>query len=205
MQRIVAFGMIWAMQRLILASASPQRKSLLEGLGLQCTVRPSNFDEESCDIRDPVERCRHLAAHKALAVHEKFPDSFVIGCDTLVVSANGTLLEKAPDAASARSMIGALSGTSCDVHSALSVVDPRGRHHEGISSSIVTFKKLTPQEVDWWISTNLWRDRSGSFQIDGPGQLLISRIEGDWTSVVGLPVYLLGELLRKAGYELWNR
>ncbi len=190
-------------QHLVLASASPQRKRLLEGLGLTFEVHPSSFDESSCEEMHPIVRCKHLAMHKAQEVNERFPDSFVIGCDTLVVSSEGDLLEKAPDAAIARSAIEKLSGRTCEVHSAVSIFDPGQKHHEGVSSSTVTFKQLSNEELDWWISTNLWRDRSGSFQIDGPGQLMIERIEGDWSSVVGLPVYLLGGLFKDAGYHIF--
>ncbi|MBT4119536.1 MAG: septum formation protein Maf [Candidatus Peribacter sp.] len=187
-------------QHLVLASASPQRKYLLEGLGLTFEVHPSNFDESTCTKTDPVERAKHQAYHKAMDVNERFADSFVIGCDTLVVSEDGELLEKAPSADAAREMIEKLSGKTCTVHSALSVVDPHQKHFEGVSSSTVRFKELTEEELDWWIGTNLWKDRSGSFQIDGPGQLMIDNLEGDWSSVVGLPVFLLGDLLKKAGY-----
>lgn len=189
-------------QHLVLASASPQRKRLLEGLGLQFEVHPSHYDESTCTEQDPVKKATFLAWQKALSVNESFPDSFVIGCDTLVLSAGGTLLEKAPDADTARKAIQELSGHTCHVHSAVSVVDLDQKHHEGVSSSAVTFKELSEEEIDWWIGTELWKDRSGSFQIDGPGQLMISNIEGDWSSVVGLPVYLLGDLLKNAGYDI---
>ena len=187
---------------LVLASASPQRKRLLEGLGLQFTVHPSDFDESSCTITDPVKRSQYLAMKKAQTVNAHFPDSFVIGCDTLVVSQDGELLEKAPNADSARSAMQKLSGKTATVLSALSIVDPHQKHYEGVCSSEVTFKNLTDAEIDWWIATSLWKDRSGSFQIDGPGQLMISHIEGDWSSIVGLPVYLLGDLLSQAGYDI---
>lgn len=192
-------------QHLVLASASPQRKRLLEGLGLEFDVHPSQFDEESCEEEHPVTRCRHLAAHKAQEVNENFPDSFVIGCDTLVVSPDGELLEKAPNADAADAMIRKLSGNTCTVHSGLSIFDPKQQHFDGVCSSEVTFKKLSDDEIDWWIDTGLWKDRSGSFQIDGPGQLMIEEIRGDWSSVVGLPVYLLGDLLREAGFVIMRK
>lgn len=191
-------------QHLVLASASPQRKRLLEGLGFTFEVRPSDYDESSCKEKDPIARAKYLAWQKALTVNEEYPDSFVIGCDTLVVSSDGALLEKAPNPDVARDAITRLSGRTCQVHSALSVVDPQQNHHEGMSSSSVTFKELSDAEIDWWIATELWRDRSGSFQIDGPGQLLISHIEGDWSSVVGLPIYELGQLLQTSGYRLMD-
>lgn len=102
-------------------------------------------------------------------------------------------------------MIRAHSGATSVVHSALCVVDPHGKLHEGVSTSTVTFKVLTESEIAWWIGTGLWHGRSGGFQIDGPGQLMISRIDGDWTSIVGLPVFLLGELLEKSGLSVSAR
>jgi len=185
---------------LILASASPQRKSLLQGLGLSFAVEVSQIHEDAHPESDPVRRARILAQEKALEVSQRFPDAFVIGCDTLVVAADGSLLEKARDAKEAHAMVRKLSGAVSVVHSALCVIAPGGKWHEGISSSKVRFKKLTDAEIDWWISTDLWRDRSGSFQIDGPGQMMIEHLEGDWTGVVGLPVFLLGKLLEEAGY-----
>jgi septum formation protein len=186
---------------LVLASASPQRKTLLAGLGLQFDVVPSAVDEEACAVADPAERSVVLAHLKAKDVAEKRPGSFVIGCDTLVVDAKNHRMEKPVDEADARRMLKLHSGTRSTVHSGLCVIDPFGNMEEGISSSHVWFKELSKEDMDWWISTGQWRDRSGGFQIDGQGQLMIERIDGDWTSIVGLPVFLLGQLLRRLKFE----
>ncbi len=183
---------------LILASASPQRKELLAGLGVSFDVIPSRVDEADCPERDPAKRAQVLSARKARDVAKGRKDRWVLGSDTLVVAADGTLLEKPKDAADARRMIGLHSGMTCVVHSGLCLIGPEGKEYEGLSSSSVTFKQLSVAETDWWIDTGLWEGRSGGFQIDGLGQLLISHIEGDWTGIVGLPVYLFGELCRKA-------
>ncbi len=190
------------MSRLILASASPQRKVLLEGLSLPCEVIPSTVDEDRHPERDPIKRPVVLARLKAEEVAKKNPDAFVIGCDTLVIASDATLLEKPNDEDDARRMIRVQSGKTSLVHSALCIIDPQGKHHEGISTSSVTFKKLSEGEIDWWISLGLWKNRSGGFQIDGLGQLMIEHIDGDWTSIVGLPVFLLGKLLKNAQY-IW--
>lgn len=185
---------------LILASASPQRKTLLSGLGLAFEVMPSDVNEHShSERRDPAERSRLLAELKARDVAAKRPECWIIGCDTLVVSPDGVIFEKPGNAEEARRMIQAQSGRTSVVHSGLALVTPAGKSFTGISSSDVRFKALSPDEIDWWIGTGLWQDRSGSFQIDGPGQLMIQEIRGDWTGIVGLPVFLLGELMRKAG------
>ncbi len=184
--------------RLILASASPQRKELLKGLGLSFDTIPSSVEESACTEKDPTRRAVVLARLKAEDIHALHPDACVIGCDTLVVSAAGILLEKPVNAPDAERMLRLQSGNVSIVHSALCVIGPEGMY-EGISSSCVHFKTLSEKEIAWWISTNQWKDRSGAFQIDGRGQLMIEDLEGDWTGVVGLPVYLLGELLKKAG------
>jgi len=188
--------------RIILASASPQRKTLLEGIGLEFEVIPSGVEEDDHPENDPARRAADLARLKARDIAGRHPGEVVIGCDTLVVAPDGTLLEKPVSKADARRMLGLQSGAVSVVHSAVCVVDAAGKLHEGVNSSRVTFKKLTTKDLDWWIGTGQWRNRSGSFQIDGLGQLLISHIEGDYTGIVGLPIFLLGRLLKEAGYPL---
>jgi septum formation protein len=186
--------------RIILASASPQRRQLLEGLHVKFEVMPSTFAESDHPERDPASRAKVLARMKAQEVHGRVPDACIIGCDTLVVAPDGTLLEKPADAKDAERMLRLQSGGVSTVHSALCVIGSKGIH-EGISSSRVQFKALSDADISWWLSTGQWKDRSGAFQIDGPGQLMIERIEGDWTGVVGLPVFLLGQLLEEEGVK----
>ena len=187
---------------LVLASASPQRKQLLEGLGIPFRVQVSRVSESDVLERDPRERARLLARLKAEDVAPVNPGAFIIGCDTLVVAADSVLLEKPQNAEEARAMIARQSGGVSTVHSGLCVLDPQGNVFDGVSSSDVHFKHMSDAEIDGWITTGCWRDRSGAFQIDGPGQLMIERIIGDWTGVVGLPVFLLGELMKKAGWDV---
>ncbi|MDD5026525.1 MAG: Maf family protein [Candidatus Peribacteraceae bacterium] len=187
------------MNRLVLASASPQRKRLLLSLGMSFEVVPSDVEEADCRETDPVTRARSLAVMKAGNVAATHGDAWVIGCDTLVVASNGALFEKPGNEREARAMITRLSGGACLVHSGLCLQSPDGRTFKDVSTSVVTFKKLSEAEIDWWMASRLWQGRSGAFQIDGPGQLMIERIEGDWSSVVGLPIFLLGKLMREAG------
>lgn len=190
------------MQRIILASASPQRKTLLAGLGVRFDVITSKVDEDAHPVTEPVRRSAELAKLKAEDVAAKNPGAVVIGCDTLVVASDGTLLEKPVSPDDAKRMIGLQSGKTSVVHSALCVIDAKGKTYEGVSSSDVTFKNLSEKDIEWWISTGLWKDRSGAFQIDGLGQLMIASIKGDWTSIVGLPVFLLGRLMEEAGARI---
>lgn len=187
------------MSSLVLASASPQRKTLLEQLCLVFAVVASDFDERTCTETDPVRRAIVLASMKAQDVARGAgKGKWVIGCDTLVVAADKTLLEKPMDAADARRMLLLQGGQTSWVHSGLSLIAPDGREWTDVSSSSVTFHRLTDRDLQWWIDGKFWQDRSGAFQIDGPGQLLIERMEGDWTGIVGLPVYLLGKMFQEA-------
>jgi len=186
------------MEPLILASASPQRAQLLKGLNIPFVVEVSQVNESVHQEADPVVRAKALAKMKAEEVASRFPNRHVLGCDTLVVSSQGNLLEKPTNAEDAVRMLRLHNGNTSVVHSTLCLITPKGIFEE-IDSSKVTFNKLNEDDIRWWISTNLWKDRSGSFQIDGPGQLMIERIEGDWTGVVGLPVFLFGKMLREAG------
>ncbi|MFA7682219.1 MAG: nucleoside triphosphate pyrophosphatase [Candidatus Peribacteraceae bacterium] len=186
------------MSKIILASASPQRRQLLEQLGVPFSVIPSTVDEQQCACLDPRERAQMLARLKAQDVALSNPAAHVIGCDTLVVAPDGSLLEKPHNAAQARTMLVAQSGGVSQVHSAISLLDAGGKLHEAVSTSRVHFRPLSTADLDWWVSLGLWEGRSGAFQIDGPGQLLIDHLEGDWSGVVGLPIALLGHLLRQA-------
>ncbi len=187
---------------LILASTSPQRHSLLKGLGVPFEIVAPSVDEDAHPELNPSARSQTLARLKAEDVAAKHPGSFVIGADTLVVSPIGTLLEKPVDAAHAKIMLQEQSGGVSVVHSAICLIDPDGTHYEGLDSSSVYFTELEDDDIEWWIATELWKGRSGAFQIDGPGQLMIERIEGDWSGIVGLPVYLLGQLAKQAGLPL---
>lgn len=189
-------------QPIILASASPQRKTLLAGLDIDFVVIPSQVNEEICAELNPPARAQLLAREKAEEVLGRHRGRWVIGCDTLVAASTGELLEKPSDETEARRMIALHSGQTSTVHSGLTVINPEGIVFDGLSSSLVKFRTLSDKDIDWWIETGLWRDRSGGFQIDGKGQLMIEKIEGDWSSIVGLPVFLLGQLLTKAGYPI---
>lgn len=169
---------------------------------MEFVVIPSQVNEEACTEMDPAKRAQMLAREKAGEVAARHRGRWVVGCDTLVVSPDGTLLEKAVDGADARRMLTLQSGGMSMVHSGLALVRPDGAVFDGLSTSNVHFRHLTDADKDWWIASNLWKDRSGSFQIDGQGQLMIERLEGDWTSVVGFPVFLFGQLAKEAGFPL---
>jgi septum formation protein len=186
---------------IFLASSSPQRARILGDLGLAFTVVPSTVDEAACGERHPEKRAALLAKMKAEDVAREHCDALVIGCDTLVVAPDGTLLEKPLDAADARRMLRLQSGGISLVHSALCILGPHGAE-EGVATSRVHFASLNDREIDAWLARGLWEGRSGAFQIDGPGQMLVTHMEGEVTAVIGLPVFLLRRLLCRMGHDI---
>jgi septum formation protein len=177
----------------ILASKSPQRKEILERLGIEFEVIAPDFDETSVLEKDPVERAEILAISKAQSVSRDYPDRWVIGVDTLVVSKCGKLLEKPRDSRDARKMFELQSGKKSAVHSGLCLM--RGdKRHSGVNTSYVVFKKLNSKEIDDWMRSKIWQDRSGGFQVEGEGEGLFKSIEGEKDSIVGFPVGLFEEL-----------
>src|SRR3989344_3769964 len=173
----------------ILASQSPQRKAILQRLGVPFEVIPSNVDESSIIELDPIRRALFLAEAKAEAVSKDHPDWWVIGVDTLVVSADGELLEKPADENDARRMLRIHSGRTSIVHSGLSI-QRNGKVHTDVSTASVYFRPLTEGDIEWWISTGLWQDRSGAFQIEGEGEKLIKHFSGELETIIGFPMSL---------------
>ena len=181
----------------ILASRSPQRREILQRLGVPFEVIPSDFDEWSVQESDPVKRARILAEKKAEDVARRFPGRWIIGVDTLVVSSDGTLLEKPVDADDARRMLRLHSGKTSTIFTALCLMKDAEKHTK-MSQAAVTFQKLSSEDIEWWIATGLWADRSGAFQIEGDGEKLIENLDGERETVVGFPVQSFLELSKKA-------
>lgn len=172
-------------------------------LGLPFEVVPSTVDEPAIPEPVPSRRAQLLARLKAEDVASSRQDRIVIGCDSVVETASEILLEKPTDADDARRMLQLLSGKTAYCHSGVCVVG-NGKSAVGLCTTRVTFAELSPEMIEWWIAQGGWEGCAGAFQIEGRCQLLINKIEGDFTSVVGLPVYVLGKLLRDVDYPLWE-
>ena len=169
---------------LILASRSPQRRAILEQLGLPFDAVEPAYAELG---DDPVEH----AAGKARSVDGG--DRPVLGVDT-VVACDGTVLGKPLDAADAERMIETLAGKTHEVVSGLCLRTPAWEElHE--ETTQVTFRPLTARDIATYIATEEWRERAGGYAIQGFGAALVERIEGDYLNVVGLPAALLIRLL----------
>ena len=174
--------------RLILASQSPRRRFLLTQAGLEFSVIPSRFEESTVTLSSPETYARHLAEHKASDISVQYPDSWVIGADTIVF-VDGTILGKPHSRSEARSMLNCLSGRTHQVLTGYCICCHRtGRLFSDTVRTDVCFKKLTDREIDWYILSEEPFDKAGAYAIQGIGSFLVKRINGSYTNVVGLPV-----------------
>ena len=174
--------------RLILASQSPRRRYLLEKAGIEFSVIPSSFDENSVKLSSPDVYVRQLAECKARDISGQNPDSWVIGADTIVLI-DDTILGKPGSRAEARTMLKSLSGKTHRVLTGYCICSHRtGRLFSDAVKTDVRFKKLTQGEIDWYINSGEPFDKAGAYAIQGIGSFLVKRINGSYTNVVGLPV-----------------
>jgi len=184
---------------LILASNSPRRRELLAQIGLTFTVSPADVDERLQPGEAPTDYAERLAREKATAAAEQAGEGIVIAADTIVV-VGGSVLGKPADAADARRMLTELSGREHEVVTALAVMDAASRRFS-VRTSItkVWFRVLTEREITAYVATREPLDKAGAYGIQERGALLVDRIEGCYSNVVGLPLSLLGEMLRDFG------
>jgi septum formation protein len=177
---------------LILASASPRRRDLLTAAGIEFEIVPPDVDE----IRtgDPAEAVLANARAKARAVAEgSRADALVLGVDT-DVALDGRLLGKAADEAGARERLTALSGRTHEVLSGVALIASQ-EELTALEVSKVTFATLASPAIERYVASGEWRDRAGAYAVQGLGSMLVERVEGDLSNVIGLPLRRLFELL----------
>ncbi|MBB5174389.1 Maf family protein [Texcoconibacillus texcoconensis] len=174
------------MKPLILASASPRRKDLLEQAGISFSIVVSDANEQIDEQFTPEEAVLSLAEQKATTVFEQHPQSIVLGSDT-VVSLDGEILGKPASEQEAFRMLRALSGRTHQVFTGVCIVSEEGMEsfYEEVD---VSFYPLTDEEITAYINTQEAFDKAGGYGIQGVGSLFVERISGDYFSVVGLPV-----------------
>ena len=185
----------------ILASASPRRKQLLEMLGLDFEVRPAKGEERLPDGIGPEEAVRRLSLQKAASVaQECAPEDVVIGADTIVWH-DGRILGKPKDEQDAARMLSALSGNVHRVYTGVTVI--RGETVlSAAEETKVRFRRLSGPEIDAYIKTGEPMDKAGAYGAQGCASLFVEGIEGDFFNVMGLPVCRLGKLLKEVGVTL---
>jgi septum formation protein len=168
---------------LVLASASPQRRAILEQLGIQFEVVVADVDELT--EGEPGAVVVENALRKARAVDGEL----VLAADT-EVALDGRVYGKPADEGEARRFLEELSGRTHDVHTGVAVVE-NGDEVSTTAVTSVTFRTLDPLTIDWYLASGEWRGRAGAYAIQGKGAALVECIEGDYLNVVGLPVATL--------------
>jgi nucleoside triphosphate pyrophosphatase len=179
-----------AARSLVLASRSPQRRAILETLGVPFEVRATDVVEE--DEGMAVAVAGENALRKAVAGRAA-PGEVVLGVDTLV-AIGIEIWGKPPNEDAARETLGHLSGRTHDVVSGVALVEADGSVRAATAVTKVTFRALDEPTVEWYLRSGEWEGRAGGYAIQGRGGALVERIEGDYLNVVGLPVGTLLEL-----------
>ena len=178
---------------LILASTSPQRRAILEQLGIPFDVVAPAYEEHDPPEADAVELVKSHARGKATSVADGAGDRPVVGVDT-AVTLGGKIYGKCDSAESAAKMLGALSGRPHLVVSGLCVITPGWEFIDHVATRVV-FRPLTPRDVAHYVASGEWEGRAGAYAIQGLGASLVEEVEGDYLNVVGLPAGLLVRLL----------
>lgn len=183
---------------LVLASASPRRRELLAGLGLEFEVRPADIDERPLAGEPPEAYVRRLSIEKAASVAAA--DEIVVAADTTVAVAD-RILEKPADAADAARMLRLLSGRWHRCHTAVTVLDA-GCGSEESSTVVVTteveFVVLDEVTIDWYVATGEPMGKAGAYAIQGAAGAFVRGVQGSVTNVIGLPLAETVGLLRAA-------
>lgn len=182
--------------RIILASQSPRRRELMEMLHIPYEAIVSEVEEIVPDDIAPGALVETLAHQKAQAVSLQYPEACVIGADTIVYI-DEEIVGKPKDDADAQRILTKLAGRSHDVYTGVAVLTPKGaevRH----DVTHVTFAPMTQQEIDWYVGTGEPRDKAGAYGIQGPGGVFVDCVEGNYFTVIGLPLPLLYRMLKNA-------
>ena len=187
------------MRELVLASASPRRLELLRSLGFDVRVVPSRYAEPAHHDLTPHQLAAVHAREKAREVAQRLSGMLIVSADT-VVDLDGKALGKPRDEADAIRMLRALSGRAHDVHTAFTLIDPKSDlAHEEIESTRVWFYDLDDREIAAYVRTGDPLDKAGAYGIQGLGATLVRRVEGDFYTVMGLPLGRFARVMARLG------
>ena len=187
-----------AARRLILASASPRRRQLLKEAKFDFVVEPADIDEENHPPLAPGDLAQWLALAKCAVIADRFPADVVLAADT-VVALGSQILGKPRDVAHAREMLGQLSGTIHEVITGVAIAcRATSLKLDARVHSTVQMRKLWPSEIDQYVASGQWMGKAGGYGIQDADPF-VTRISGDLTNIVGLPMPRTIELLAAAG------
>lgn len=186
-------------KHILLASGSPRRKELMKMAGLKFAVMPADVPEIVPDSVPPERRAAFLAELKAAYMSVRHPEKIIIGADTVVLC-EGRLLGKPKDAEEAKEMLRFLSGKVHTVYTGVSIIYSDEEDAETfLSETQVEFYELSEAEIEAYVASGEPMDKAGAYGIQGRGCTLVKRIEGDYFTVMGLPIAELVRRLRKQG------
>lgn len=191
------------MSPLILASTSSARRALMEGLGIPYRAESPGVDEDVSPTLSARQAVQELARRKTRAVHARHPEAWVLGADQLV-EVEGEVLAKPADRDAARRQLGKLLGHTHDICTGVCLVGPGGHIAEALEVSRLTFYPVAPEELEKYLDLGEWQGCAGSYRIEGAGQALLARLEGDRTNVQGLPMLTVVRMLREAGFSFFE-
>ena len=187
--------------RLVLASASPRRRDLLARIDIEPdAIDPADIDETPKPGELPRIYAARMAAEKAVAAGARHAGSLVLAADT-VVAAGRRILPKAETEAEARNCLNLLSGRRHRALSAVTVIDAKGAARSALSTTIVTFKRLTEPEIAGYLARGEWCGKAGGYAIQGFAEAWVRFLSGSHSGVIGLPLYETRTLLESAGYR----
>ena len=182
--------------RVVLASQSPRRLELLRRLGIEPTVSPAHIDETPINNEQPVAYVERLACAKAAAVAAHHSAAVVIAADT-TIDIDGGILGQPLDSNDARRMLKSLSGRTHRVHTGVAVYSADRGMNSVVVTSLVSIVPMTDHLLEWYIGTGEYVGKAGAYAVQGAGGVLVSRVQGSLSNVVGLPLKETAQLLRR--------
>ncbi|MGJ5673085.1 MAG: Maf family protein [Nostochopsis sp.] len=191
----------------VLASASAARRRLLQTVGIEPIVYPSDFDESQVKISDPAQLVEILSQRKAETVSPQFESGLVMGCDS-VLAIHGEIHGKPADAEEARQRWRMMRGSFGDLYTGHTLIDVT--HNHNLVKHQVTrvyFAQISDRTIDAYIATGEPLKCAGAFALEGRGGLFVEKIEGCHSNVIGLSLPLLRRMLEELGYDVadfWN-
>ena len=190
------------MKKIILASASPRRKALLEQLCLKFTVDTHVQEDTAFAGREPHQLVKEISLKKAESAAGRYPDAIIIAADTIGVI-HGRIIGKPHSESEARTMLAGLSGKAHSVITGFTVLDTLTRKTATRSvETTVYMKQVTESEIAAYVKTGEPLDKAGAYAIQGLGAVLVEKIEGDYSNVMGLPLFVLTEVLKEWGINV---
>ena len=182
-------------EKIILASQSPRRKELLEQVGINIKISPSAINEETVSLKNPEAYVKELSFLKAKDTSISYPESWVMGADTIVVVGH-EILGKPLSKTDASGMLNKLSNCEHSVYTGFCVLNQKKKItiKRAVETRVI-FKCLSDQEINWYVNTGEPFDKAGAYAIQGIGAFLVKQISGSYSNVVGLPVCEVVETL----------